>query len=94
MKTYTEAMTRNSITSIIYKAQILTLRAANYKTPLSTRYCNMINFAAVNEIIRLNAEDNFCKAVQKKIDMQEETDKLFNAVGIICKEYNAKITTP
>jgi hypothetical protein len=87
-------MKRQSITAIIYKAQILTLRASESKMPLSTRYCTMINFATVNEIIRLHAEDNFEKLVQYKINMQGEADKLFEAVGIICKDYNDKILKP
>ena len=88
-------MKRHSITSILDKMQCLTMRSLQpkYDEP-GIRKLNRIRTAAVNEIIRLQVEEDFCKAVQSKIDMQEETDKLFDAVGIICKDYNDKILKP
>ena len=98
-------MKRYSITEILFKTMKLARNSDRYTTYKDGDSCSIlagrfvrnngrILTAAVNEIIRLQVEDDFCKAVKSKIDMQEEADKLFDAVGIICKDYNDKILKP
>ena len=62
-------MKRYSLTEIIGKVQLQTLEA--FDTPNSQRYFVLTRRAAVNEIIRLEA-DQITEAVQQKIDLMEE----------------------
>jgi hypothetical protein len=92
-------MKRHSITAIIDRVQGLTLIADRYtklevlSSPKNTlimdkfwRYTDLITKAAVNEIIRLNAEEPL-----PEIDMEKESEKFLESVKTICEDYNSKI---
>jgi hypothetical protein len=80
-------MKRHSITAILDRMQTLTIRLLReeYNEP-GIRKLNRIRKAAVNEIIRLHAEETL-----PEIDMKKESEKFLESVKTICEDYNAKI---
>jgi hypothetical protein len=79
-------MKRHSITAILDRMQTLTIRSLReeYNEP-GIRKLNRIRKAAVNEIIRLHAEE------LPEIDMKKESEKFLESVKTICEDYNSKI---
>ena len=94
-------MTRHSITAIISKVQILSYHNERYTSkPIDAQTANIdYNFfrrndlrilkAAVNEIIRLHAEEN----PLPEIDMKAESVKFLDNIKVICEDYNEQLET-
>jgi hypothetical protein len=80
-------MKRNSITAIIDKCMQLTIRCSF--NGLQKLNISRIKKAAVNEIIRLNAEESMERIAG--IDFQSGVDDFLGAVKTICDEYNQEV---
>jgi hypothetical protein len=91
-------MKRHSITSIAYKAQRLSLYAKHHG--LSNKFYTKIIVAQVAEIIRLHAEDTSDLEASNShlkglaANMEAGSNSLFEAVKVICEDYNSKILKP
>jgi hypothetical protein len=98
-------MKRNSITEIVRKAQLLSVKAERLTTSFKNstllknaipyiKYIRLINKAAVNEILRLEAAD--LKASEPTnvatLDMEAGSVSLLDSVKVICEEFNDKIS--
>lgn len=83
-------MKRNSITAIIGKVQLLTMDVILHpRKERKLSYHSKIRRAAVNEIIRLNAEESMERIAG--IDFQSGVDGLFEACKKITDDYNETI---
>ena len=87
-RTKIETKRRNSITAIIHKTIRLTV--FSYHNGLGSKRILSIERAAVNEIIRLNAEDSPDRIAG--IDFQSGVDDFLGAVKVICEDYNEELT--
>jgi hypothetical protein len=95
-------MKRHSITSIIMKVHFLSVTNDRNNKEIESYMItkDRIVFAAVNEIIRLHAEDKSDLEASNShlkglaANMEAGSDSLFEAVKVICEDYNSKILKP